>query len=257
MTSYRLGMMWHEKELVGGAAPMWSQIAERLRRAIEDGNFKPGEVLPGEAELNRRFGVSRTTSRAALDHLETAGLITRKSGRGSIVNEHRVERPLNCLSSFSEDMHARGLKPSYSTRSVQLTMASAAVAAELNITPNSPVLEIDRTLLADASPMATSLTYLVPKVFERSGLPTVADLDGGSLYAWLKEAASIVLAGGHERIEGAIADAATSRSLGLKRPAPVLVCYRTSWSVANDPVEFVTLRYRADRYSFRVGLVRP
>ena len=38
---------------------MWSQIAERLRQAIEEGAFKPGEALPGEAELNRRFGVSR------------------------------------------------------------------------------------------------------------------------------------------------------------------------------------------------------
>lgn len=236
---------------------MWSQIAQRLRRAIEDGTFKAGEVLPGEAELNRRFGVSRTTSRAALDYLETAGLITRKSGRGSIVIEPRVERPLNRLSSFSEDMHVRGLKPSYNTRSLQLTIASPAVAAELKISSNTPVLEIDRILLADDSPMATSLTYLVPKVFERSGLPTVADLDGGSLYAWLRETAGIVLAGGHERIEGAIADAATSRSLGLKQPAPVLVCHRTSWSVANEPVEYVTLRYRADRYSFHVGLARP
>lgn len=249
-------MMWHEKILAGGTAPMWLQIAERLRCAIEDGTFKPGVILPGEAELNRRFGVSRTTSRAALDHLEAAGLIQRKSGRGSIVIEPRVERPLNRLSSFSEDMHVRGLKPSYNTMSLQLTIAGAVIAAELNIAPNSPVLEIDRTLLADNSPMATSLTYLVPRVFERSGLPTVADLDGGSLYVWLNESAGIALTGGHERIEGAIADAETASRLGLKQPAAMLVCHRTSWSAANEPVEYVILKYRADRYSFHVGLAR-
>ncbi|ATU92768.1 hypothetical protein BLM14_14875 [Phyllobacterium zundukense] len=248
--------MWHETDLVEGPVPMWSQIAERLRRAIEDGTFRPGAVLPGEAELNRRFGVSRTTSRAALDHLETEGLIKRKSGRGSIVIEPRVTRPLNRLSSFSQDMRVRGLQPGYNTRSLQLTIASPAVAAELKLAPNSPVLEIDRVLLADASPMATSLTYLAPAVFERSGLPTVADLDGGSLYAWLKDVAGIALTGGHEKIEGAIADAATARSLGLKQPAAVLVCHRTSWALANLPVEHVILRYRADRYSFHVGLAQ-
>ncbi|MBZ9656312.1 GntR family transcriptional regulator [Phyllobacterium lublinensis] len=248
--------MWHETDLADGAAPMWSQIAERLRLAIKDGTFKPGEVLPGEAELNRRFGVSRTTSRAALDFLEAAGLITRKSGRGSIVVQPRVERPLNRLSSFSEDMHARGLKPGYNTRSLRLSTASVAVAKELGIAPNSPVFEIDRILLADASPMATSLTYLVPAMFKQSGLPTAADLDRGSLYAWLKVRAGIDLAAGRERIEGGIADMETAKILGLEQPAAVLVCHRTSWSDANEPVEYVVLNYRADRYSFHVGLAR-
>ena len=248
--------MWHETDLVEGPIPMWWQIAERLRRAIGDGAFKPGEVLPGEAELNRRFGVSRTTSRAALDYLETEGLISRKSGRGSIVIEPRIDRPLNRLSSFSEDMRVRGLKPSYRTRSLQLTLASQSVAAELKIAPNSPVLEIDRLLLADGNPMATSLTYLAPVAFERSGLPITNNLDTGSLYTWLSDAAGVTLTGGHERIEGAIADADTVRSLGLKHPAAVLVCHRTSWTSANQPVEYVILHYRADRYSFQVGLAR-
>ncbi|UXN61214.1 GntR family transcriptional regulator [Phyllobacterium zundukense] len=235
---------------------MWSQIAERLRQAIDEGAFKPGEALPGETELNRRFGVSRTTSRAALDFLEAEGLISRKSGRGSIVIEPRIERPLNRLSSFSEDMAVRGLKPSYRTRSLKLTLASEFVATELKIANNSPVLEIDRILLADESPMATSLTYLAPVAFERSGLPTVEVLDSSSLYGWLKESAGVALTGGQERTEGAIADVTTARSLGLKQPAAVLVCHRTSWNSARQPVEYVVLHYRADRYSFQVGLAR-
>jgi GntR family transcriptional regulator len=251
------GLMWYETNILEGRAPMWSQIAERLRRAIEDGTFKPGQALPGEAELNRRFGVSRTTSRAALDFLEAEGLISRKSGRGSIVIEPRIERPLNRLSSFSEDMGVRGLKPSYRTRSLKLTPASEFVATELKIAINSPVLEIDRILLADESPMATSLTYLAPVAFERSGLPTITALDNGSLYGWLKEAAGVALTGGHERIEGSIADATTAKGLGLTQPAAVLVCHRTSWNSARQPVEYVILHYRADRYSFQVGLVRP
>ncbi len=80
-------MRWDDVNLDEGPVPMWSQIADRLRRAIEDGTFKPGDALPGEAEINKRFGVSRSTSRAALDHLETEGLIKRRSGLGSIVIE--------------------------------------------------------------------------------------------------------------------------------------------------------------------------
>jgi GntR family transcriptional regulator len=248
--------MWYEADLTESRTPMWSQIAERLRRGIEDGTFRPGQTLPGEAELNRRFGVSRTTSRAALDFLETEGLISRKSGRGSIVIEPRVERPLNRLSSFSEDMRARGLSPSYRTISSQLTLARPSVASELKISPNSPVLEIERVLLADHSPMATSRTYLAPVAFERAGLPTIANLDEGSLYNWLQETAGVALTGGHERIEATIADTNIANTLGLKRPAAILVCHRTSWTSAKQPVEYVVLHYRADRYSFQVGLAR-
>jgi GntR family transcriptional regulator len=248
-------MRWDDVNLDEGPVPMWSQIADRLRQAIEDGAFKPGDALPGEAEINKRFGVSRSTSRAALDHLETEGLIKRRSGLGSIVIEPRVERSLNRLSSFSEDMRLRGLRPTYRTKSIRLAPAGPTVAAELKIEPGVDVVEIDRVLLADGTPMATSMTYLLPSLFEASGMPTVEELDRGSLYTWLRNA-GVFFAGGDERIEGALADPQTARDLGVRQPAAVLVCHRTSWAASKQPVEHVVLHYLADRYSFHVKLAQ-
>ena len=71
------------------AAPWW-QIADRLRRAIEHGEFKVGDALPSESQLNEVFGVSRTTARSALDRLEQEGLIFRKAGKGSVVLDPKV-----------------------------------------------------------------------------------------------------------------------------------------------------------------------
>ncbi len=79
------------------------------------------------------------------------------------------------------------------------------------------MVEIDRVLLADGTPMATSMTYLLPSLFEASGMPTIDELDRGSLYTWLRNA-GVFFAGGDERIEGALADAQTARDLGV-RPA--------------------------------------
>src|ERR1700753_2612069 len=111
-----MAMTWDRDELVAGPLPLWWQIADRLRTAIQGGQFKPGEALPSEARRNGAFGVSRTTARAALDRLEQEGLITRRSGKGSVVLAPRVEQPLNRLSSFAEDMAQRGLTASYATR---------------------------------------------------------------------------------------------------------------------------------------------
>ncbi|MEU5990791.1 winged helix-turn-helix domain-containing protein [Spirillospora sp. NPDC047418] len=63
------------------------QIAASLRHQIETGRFQPGYALPSEAQLSRRYGVSRTTARAALIALETAGLVTCVHGKGRYVPE--------------------------------------------------------------------------------------------------------------------------------------------------------------------------
>src|SRR5688500_8639692 len=59
-------------------------IAERLRAAILDGYFGPGERLP-EEQLARSMGVSRGPVREALVKLEREGLILIRRNRGAFV----------------------------------------------------------------------------------------------------------------------------------------------------------------------------
>lgn len=61
------------------------RITEVLAREIRTGSRPAGEQLPGEHALAQRFGVSRTTVRAALAELCTAGLIATRTGKGSYV----------------------------------------------------------------------------------------------------------------------------------------------------------------------------
>lgn len=56
------------------------EIAEQIKRAIRGGQLVPGDRLPPERELTRRFGVSRMSVRDALRTLEAAGLIEVRVG---------------------------------------------------------------------------------------------------------------------------------------------------------------------------------
>jgi len=56
-------------------------VLEQLRQALELGELRPGDRLPAERELTELFGVSRTTLRAALEVLETEGLVDVRHGR--------------------------------------------------------------------------------------------------------------------------------------------------------------------------------
>ena len=65
--------------------PTAYSIAETL--ADEIGRLRAGERIASEQELMTRFGVSRSTVRAAITELETMHLIRRVQGAGSFVNE--------------------------------------------------------------------------------------------------------------------------------------------------------------------------
>jgi DNA-binding GntR family transcriptional regulator len=69
----------------GRALARYRRISADLRAAIESGELQPGDVLPSEAALVERYGVSRGTARQALADLEGAGLIESKHGKGRFV----------------------------------------------------------------------------------------------------------------------------------------------------------------------------
>jgi GntR family transcriptional regulator len=233
---------------------LWFQIAERLRASITAGEFQPGDVLPSEAEINAAFNVSRTTARASLDRLRQEGLISRKSGLGSIVLKPKVEQPVNQLASFAEDMRRRGLKASYATFSAAPAAPSVEAARALGVDSDASVFFIRRLLLANDEPMGLSESWLAPTALGDNAGPTTDELDAGSLYLWLRSRCGIQIAGAKEFIEAAVADAPLSRWLDIAPGAPLLVARRRSHAADGAPIEYAVMRYRADRYRFSIDL---
>lgn len=76
------------------AVPRYRQIEGDLERDVRTGVLKPGERLPTEHEIGRRYGVSRITAQAAIKSLVTKGLVTRRPGRGTFVAQVTTERNL-------------------------------------------------------------------------------------------------------------------------------------------------------------------
>ena len=65
--------------------PLYVQAIEALTNMIETGQLKTGSQLPPEDEFAAKLGISRSTLREALGHLETHGLIARRQGIGTFV----------------------------------------------------------------------------------------------------------------------------------------------------------------------------
>ena len=249
-------MAWNDADLSAGSTPLWRQIADRLRAAIAAGEFRPGDALPSESEINATFSVSRATARASLDRLRQEGLISRHSGRGSFVLPPQIEQPVNELASFAEDMRRRGLRASYATFTAAEAEATAEVAEALGLEEGDVVFRIDRLFLADDVPIGMSQSWLAPWVFTAGRAPSPDDLDAGSLYAWLGEKCGVRIAGAKEFIEAAVADPTMARRLEVAPGAPLLVGRRRSHVDDGRPIEYAVMHYRADRYRFIIDLTR-
>ena len=75
------------------------QINAKLKHAILDGHYKPGDKLPPEAEIARQYHVSKVSAREALREMESDGLIEKKRGifGGSFVTEPGSEKMVNVV----------------------------------------------------------------------------------------------------------------------------------------------------------------
>ena len=73
--------------------PKHMQVSKNLIADLERGKFVPGELLPTEAILQKRFNCSRHTIRVALRTLYERGLVVSKQGKGTIV-QNSPKQPL-------------------------------------------------------------------------------------------------------------------------------------------------------------------
>jgi len=71
--------------------PKYRQVLETIKTDIVSGRYQPGQKLPSEAALIKRFETSRITVGRALRELQQAGLIERRPGSGSYVGTGPVD----------------------------------------------------------------------------------------------------------------------------------------------------------------------
>jgi len=226
--------------------PIYVQIEDLLRDRIVQGTYPVNSLIPSERDLSAQFGVSRMTVRQALMNLVKEGYLYREKGRGTFVAEEKMEQPLNGLTSFTEDMKARGFVPGTKLIGFSKVQPDVHIAAKLGLAEEALVYKIIRVRYADNTPMA----------IERSFLPVglLPDLTEealqGSLYAYIEQQAHLVIGQATQRMEAALAKLDDAEYLQISLPAAVVLIERISMLDDGRPFEVVRSTYRADRYKF-------
>ena len=230
--------------------PKGEQLQEILEGVIAA--LQPGALLPSERLLAERYGVARATVTQAVEGLVSRGLVYRVHGSGTFVAEPKFRQPLT-LTSFTEDMRARGMTPGSVVRSQAVVPASEVVARHLALVPGSPVVHLERVRTADGEPMALERTHLPAQ--RLPGLES-ADLSGASLYELLERDWGVRVAEADQWASVVRLTGDEAALLQVDADQPALLFQRLTRDPGGTPVEYVRSLYRGDRYEVHTRLER-
>jgi GntR family transcriptional regulator len=222
--------------------PLYQQLQRALKQAIDQHILAPDDALPAERELAADFEVSRITVRKALDGLVAEGLLVRRQGAGNFVSV-RVEKNFSMLTSFSEDMRARGRNP----RSAWLKRSSGTVTPEealtLRLSPGTRVYRFHRLRFADDAPMAIEFATIMA-----TALPSLESVNE-SLYEALERSVHRPVRA-LQRLRAVLLTPEQAELLQAKSGDPGLLVERLGFLRDGRAVEISQSYYRGDIYDF-------
>lgn len=172
-------------------------------------------------------------------------------GSGTFVADPTMISKSLSLTSFSEDIRARGMEPGSSSQQIERVEAEAEVAQDLGISPGVEVIHVERVRTADGSPMCIENVWLpaelVPADF---GTQSVT-----SIYQTF-EALGIEPDVAEQTIRATVVDAAQAALLDVPPHSPAFVVSRVTYTADARAIERGRSIYRADRYDFRLSVQR-
>jgi GntR family transcriptional regulator len=217
--------------------PLYLQIKDMLVSSLDIAEWRPGEVMPSEAELASRYGVSQGTVRKAVDALATDNLVVRRQGKGTFVATHTEEiksafRFLRIRRDDGVDEHPVGR-----LLDVRRTRASVEMARLLELRAADPTLTLRRVLEYSGEPAVLDEIVLPANLFKGF---TRAKLESyrGSMYGFFETQFGVRMVRAQEKLRAVAADASAAAILRVRPGDPLLAVDRVSYTYASRPVEW-------------------
>jgi len=229
--------------------PLYLQLKRTLASQLSRGTFDAGR-FPSEHALERRYRVSRTTVRLALDALANEGYIARQRGRGTAVVRSKLRSIGQYLVAFYDEMQATGRHLDLSTLSLEVKTAPDGVREAFEAGVDQRFYVARRLGLCDGDPLVVSTVYMPC----RPGLEiTVGDLrTQRSLLTLFEDRLGINVIGASRVLEAVRATKEEAALLKVKPGDPLLMKWTVAYGADGDPVLCSDARFRGDRYQYYI-----
>ncbi|GGJ98408.1 HTH-type transcriptional repressor YvoA [Lentibacillus kapialis] len=231
--------------------PIYMQIADDIRNKILNEEYKINSKIPTEDMIVEQYDVSRMTGRQAVTELVNEGLVYRVHGKGVFVSRKKLERNLNRLNGFYEDMKEKGYTPGSKIIKFHKRLPTQREQHILLMKSNQEVYYIRRIRYIDDIPIA--LQSLIVPVHRVPNLDCI-DLNQRSFYSYLEENGT-PLKKAEQRMEAIMAPE-IANEMDISPKLPFFYFERISCDKNEVPLELLSSYFRGDQYSYAITLYR-
>ncbi|WP_282033236.1 GntR family transcriptional regulator [Metabacillus indicus] len=227
--------------------PLHEKVKDDIVQLIAEEKYKPNSLLPTEADFCEKFGVSRTTIRAALQQLTIEGYIYRVQGRGTFVSDNKVKQTLSSTSfNFSEQMKLQGKKASIKALSLQVIPSDEFLADLFQMNEGDPINKLERIRYVNDEPLQYEIACL--PWFKTPGLKR--ELTEKSLYQLLETQFHLTIKKTVEQLEITLADEKTASKLDIPVHTPCISITTITYLENDVPIEYSKAIFRGDKANF-------
>ncbi len=213
--------------------PLYYQLKELLLNDIKAKVYLPGDPIPTELEIVKKYDVSRTTVRQAISSLVNEGWLKRYKGVGTFVTEQN--QPMNGALDVATIIKSSGYYLTTKLVSFQRVPADSLVGEALHVPVDTPLYMVERIRLGNRRHVSYSKNYLPAEYFPRleedldeavTGLNNYCDLHGYPVTT-ISQKLSVIRA-----------DEESSRILDIPLQTPILLMANVCLTADGLPVDY-------------------
>jgi GntR family transcriptional regulator len=235
--------------------PMYQQLKELLRSAIDSGEFAEGDQFLTERDVVDQYHVSRPTANKVLSGMVAEGLLEFRKGVGTFVRRRPLDYDVRTLVSFTRKVLDAGLHPS--TQVLNFDRVAAAdveqeIASHLNVRPGDSLLSLGRLRLADGIPMILERRWLPAPVFPGLGRRELR----GSIYKLIAEKYKLEITESNQTIRAIPIRGADAKLLQVTSGSAGFLVSATGYA-GDRPIWWERTIYRGDSYEFHHRRAAP
>jgi DNA-binding GntR family transcriptional regulator len=227
--------------------PLNLAIAKELSNLILTGNFSYKESLPTEVQLMKKYKVSRTTIRLAINHLVNEGMVNKVQGSGTYVayrKEDDLIKRSTSIFPFSVEMKLKGKSISTKIISFEIISPDKSITNALGIEQGDTVYSFERLRFGDDFPLCLEHSYMPVKPFVDLTQQHLLD----SKYYYVEEIKKLKIAYSLQNVTAIISNARLEKLLQLKKYSPLLKIQHTTFLQNGEILDLTTIYFCSDYY---------
>ena len=233
--------------------PLYYQLKSLLENQIRVGELKEGERIPSEADLCRRYKVSRITVRQALMELEKSGLIYRERGKGTFVSEGGGrKRPV--LWGSIEGLMAAGVGTRIKVLSYERASLPKEFSKALKLEKSERVYRLELVRLISSGPQAYSLIFFPPALGSMISRDEITETT--EIISFVEDKLDTKAQTAHQSMDVVLADEVIALNLQVAPQMPLLIVNREYYSRTGALLFLAKSYYRTDRFKYEIELSR-